>query len=154
MLVAIASVAVSKPSVAIKDTRSGAKSAPRTLAPLSARLKAFGLSRSNQRETIALIAAALIAVYPAPVRSAAGNICHVCCAFAQATMPSPVKTAPALVTRPMPKRRCITGRLTTTRALNRKWSVIAAEIVERDKPRAAWDGIRFSSVETSIARSH
>jgi hypothetical protein len=125
------------PKRAISTTHSGTKTRPPMLAPLKARLSAFGLSRSNQGATMAFIAAPLVAAHPAPLGNAAANSCHGSRAFDQARMPSAAKATPACVTRAMPKRRCASGRHVTSMALNRKWAVIAAETLDIAQPRSA-----------------
>jgi hypothetical protein len=49
-----------KPTSAMRPTQTGGNKTPPRLAPLRVRLSAFGRSRSNQRATMALMAALLV----------------------------------------------------------------------------------------------
>ena len=93
------------PSAAISTVHSGVNRTPPTLAPLNAMLIALGLSLSNHGDTRAFNAAPLVADQPSALSSNAGTRCHGSAAFAQAMAPTPANTAPAIVTRAMPKRR-------------------------------------------------
>ena len=74
--------------------------------------RAAGLARTNQMDTIALSAAALMAAQPAPLSTAARNICHGSAATAQPHTPNAALVAAALVTAAAnPKRRYNEGRL-------------------------------------------
>jgi hypothetical protein len=75
------------------------------LPPLYAIASAAGRVRTNQGETIALSAAALIAPQPAPLSAVATNSCQGDTAVAQPRTPSARQSAPAFVTVGTPKRR-------------------------------------------------
>src|SRR5215470_4875107 len=98
MAAATSNPEMARPTWAIRATQMGGKRTPPTLAPLRARLSAFGRSRSNQRATMALMAALLVVAQPAPVSSAAAKSCQGDCARDQVMTPSAHAIAPALVT--------------------------------------------------------
>ncbi len=77
---------------------------------------AAGRRRSNHGETMALTAAALMALQPAPLKSAAANSCQGAAAIDQANTPSPRHSAAARVAPAMPSRRLSAGRLPATSA--------------------------------------
>src|SRR5438477_8918506 len=67
----IAAADFGNPSMPIAATQSGEKITPPMLPPLYAMARAVGRARTNQGETIALTAAALIAPQPAPLNTLA-----------------------------------------------------------------------------------
>src|SRR5262245_24172628 len=98
------------PRLAIRETHMGGNKIPPKLAPLSARLKAFGRSRSNQRATMALMAALLVVAQPAPLSSAAGRSYQGEVTTDQVMMPRAHDSAPIRVTFANGYRRCNSGR--------------------------------------------
>src|SRR5471032_2732675 len=95
---------------------------------------AAGRARTNQGETIALSAAALIVPHPAPLRVAAAKSCHGNAAVAQPMTPVPINSAPIFVTIAAPKRLCKPGRFAPVIAPERKCRLIAAEMRATDQP--------------------
>ncbi len=86
-------------------THSGEKTTPPMLAPLYAMPSAAGRIRTNQGETMPLIAAALVAPHPAPVSRLAAKNCHGAALTAQPTRPPARHSAAILVARAVPRRR-------------------------------------------------
>src|ERR1700722_1702991 len=97
-------------------------------------LSAEGRRRTNQGDTMALIAAAPVAAQPKPVNSVAAKSCHGSRASAQPRKPSAAATDAARVTATKPKRRCRIAKLATTTAPSRKWHVTAAETSDTGHP--------------------
>ena len=124
------------PSVLINAAHSGVKTTPPMLAPLSAWLSAAGRRRSNHGDTMALIAAPLVAAHPAPVAAAATNSCHGAKAKPQPHSPNAVASTPKRVTAAIPNRRCASARHATMAAPTRKCVVIAAAMVATGQPRS------------------
>src|SRR3984893_15219636 len=104
--------------------------------------RAAGRARASVGETIALIAAALMAAQPNPLSAVAKRSCHGAVALAQPKMPTATSTAPAFVTRAIPKRRCSAGRLAAATAPITKWAVTAVETRAKGQPRVAWIACR------------
>ena len=98
---------------------------------------AAGRERTNHGETMALMAAALMAPQPAPLSAVATNSCHGSVAVAQPRMPTARESAPAFVTADAPKRRCNAGRRAPTTAPTRKWTVTAVETNASGQPLAS-----------------
>src|SRR6185503_13073448 len=111
---------------------------PPMLAPLYASPSAAGRARTNQGETIALIAAALIPPQPSPLGRAAAKRCHGSAATDHPKAPAARQSAAVLVTTPAPRCRWIAGRLAPVTAPTRKCTVIAAEMRETGQPFASW----------------
>ncbi len=105
MTMPISAAAVGNPSSAMAATQSGEKMMPPTLPPLYAMPSAAGRERTNQGETIALTAAALIAHQPAPLSKAATKSCHGAAATAQPKVPSASDRTAALVMTGTPNQR-------------------------------------------------
>jgi|SRR6476469_3830076 hypothetical protein len=105
---------------------------------------AAGLRRTNQGETMALTAAALVAAQPAPLSASAGSSCHGSAATAQPATPTASASAPALVVAATPKRRCSAGRLATATAPIRKCTVTAVETSASGQPVASRTACRYT----------
>src|SRR5436190_23549806 len=101
----IAAADFGNPSIPIAATKKGKKITPPILPPLYAMARAVGRARTNQGETIALTAAALIAPQPAPLNTLATKSCQGAAAVAQPRTPVARQSAPAFVTVAAPKRR-------------------------------------------------
>ena len=105
-------------------------------------LSAAGRRRTNQGDTIALIAAAPVAAQPKPLNSVAAKSCHGSRAIAHPRIPSTAATAPARVSATNPKRRYNVARLATTTAPSRKWHVTAADTSDTGQLWASWIACR------------
>src|SRR5687768_993899 len=98
---------------------------------------AAGRERANHGETMALMAAALIAPQPAPLSAVAANSCQGIVAVAQPRMPTAIESAAALLTPAAPKRRCNAGSRAPTTAPTRKCTVTAVDTSASGQPLAS-----------------
>src|SRR5262245_57786724 len=92
------------PRAPIAMAHNGENRTPPMLAPLYAIASAAGRARTNQGDTSALIAEALVAPQPAPLKTAATKSCHGADAKPQPRTPRVRDEIPALVTVAAPNR--------------------------------------------------
>ena len=103
---------------------------------------AAGRERTNQGETMALSAAALIAPQPAPLSALTANSCQGAVTVAQPTIPAASDSAPAFVTVAAPKRRCKAASLAPVTAPTRKCRLTAVETSTSGQPRVSRTTLR------------
>src|SRR5215469_13276680 len=130
----IAAAAIRNPAAPIAAIQRGEKITPPILAPLYAMPRAAGRLRTNQGETIALIAEALVAPQPAPLNKPATRSCQGVATVAQMRTPVAMQIDPAFVTVAVPKRRWSAGRFAATTAPMRKCTETAVEIRATGQP--------------------
>src|ERR1700726_3162453 len=124
------------PSLEISTAQSGVNSRPPTLDPLNAIASAAGRRRSNHGDTMAGMAAPLVAAQPTALDAAATKSCQGSEAIDQPIVPPARPSAPIRVISVRPKRRYRPGSRVMRPALITKWHVIAAEISDTDQPRS------------------
>src|SRR5215469_12445662 len=138
----ITAAACENPSNPIEPTQSGEKITPPILPPLYAMARAAGRERTNQGETIALTAAALIAPQPAPLNTPATKRCQGASALAHPRIPTARQIAPAFVAVAAPKRRYSAGKFALVTAPMRKWPVTLAEMNANGQPLVSRSTLR------------
>src|SRR6185312_10619634 len=103
-----------------------------------------GRERTNQGETIALSAAALIAPQPAPLSALTAKSCQGSVTVAQPIIPAANESAPAFVTPAAPKRRCNADSLAPVTAPTRKWKLTAVETRTSGHPRVCCTTVKYT----------
>jgi hypothetical protein len=103
---------------------------------------AAGRERTNQGETMALRAAALIAPQPTPLRTLTANSCQGSVTVAQPRIPAASDNAPALVTAAAPKRRCRAASFAPVTAPTRKCRLTALDTSTSGQPRVSRTTLR------------
>ncbi len=132
----------SSPSHPVIQTSSGATRKPLALAPFSARLSASGRPRSNQTASAVAIAVPVAQAQPTAIGRAERNSCQGAVAVAKPIAPAPSRQAPAISTRPGPKRRiagCTQGMVS---APPRYMVVVAALMTPVGQPNRARSSAR------------
>src|ERR1700680_3969423 len=103
---------------------------------------AAGRWRTNQGETMALRAAALIEPQPAPLSALTTNSCQGAVTVAHPTVPVARQSAPTFVTAAAPKQRCNADSFAPVTAPTRKWKLTAVETSTSGQPRVSRTTLR------------